>query len=64
MFWYKADPNVNYKMCSQELWHMQAIHDENEALGAVEKPDDEERYNPLLVKKNKNAPVINVRKAY
>jgi hypothetical protein len=64
VFWYKADPNVNYKMCSQELWHMQAIHDENEALGAVEKPDDEETYNPLLVKKNKNAPVINVRKAY
>jgi hypothetical protein len=62
VFWYKADANVNYKLCSPELWHIQETHDEKEALGLSQPVDDEEDYNPMIVKK-KNAPVIRVKKA-
>jgi hypothetical protein len=61
VFWYKADANVNYKLCSPELWHIQETHDEKEALGLSQPVDDEEEYNPMIVKK-KNAPVIRVKK--
>ena len=62
VFWYKADASVNYKLCSPELWHIQETHDEKEALGISQPVDDEEDYNPMIVKK-KNAPVIRVKKA-
>lgn len=62
VFWYRADTNVSYKMCSPELWHMQSMNDEKQALGCSEEPDDEEDFNPMIVKKNKNSPVINVKR--
>jgi hypothetical protein len=62
VFWYKADTNTNFKMCSPELWHMQALHDEKEALGVTKPPDDEEEYNPMSVVRKK-IPQIRVRKA-
>ena len=62
VFWYKADPSINYKMCSQELWNMQDMHDEKEALGLNPVPDDEEEFNPNVIKKNKNSVSIRVQK--
>jgi hypothetical protein len=62
VFWYKADQSVNYRLCSRELWNIQEAHDEKEALGLNQPADDEEDYNPMIVKK-KNAPVIRVKKA-
>lgn len=55
VFWYKADLNNNYKLCSKELWAMQERNDEMEALGyKKDEEDDEEEYDPrdLVVKKN------------
>jgi hypothetical protein len=60
VFWYKADQNVNFKMCSQELWHMQSAHDEKEALGLTTPPDDEESYNPSTFEVKKKTPPIRV----
>jgi hypothetical protein len=60
IFWYKADTSVNYKLCSQELWHMQNTHDEKEALGLTTPPDDEENYNPTSFEVKKNKPKIRV----
>ena len=48
-------------MCSPELWQIQAIHEEKEALGLIPQLDDEEEYRPDKIKK-KNAPVINVKR--
>ena len=61
VFWYKADINNGFKMCSPELWQIQAIHEEKEALGLVPVNDDEEDYRPEKIKK-KNAPIINVKR--
>lgn len=62
VFWYKADLNNNFKMCSPELWQIQAIHEEKEALGLIPKnDDDEEAYEPEKVKK-KNTPIIRVKR--
>lgn len=60
VYWYKADTSVNYKLCSQELWHMQNTHDEKEALGLTNPPDDEENYNPTSFEVKKNKPKIRV----
>jgi hypothetical protein len=61
VFWYKAEINNNFKMCSPELWQIQSIHEEKEALGLVQPLDDEEDYRPEKIKK-KNAPIINVKR--
>ena len=53
VYWYKAEINQKFRLCSSELWHMQAMHDEKEALGLTAPPDDEEDYNPMLLKKSK-----------
>ena len=61
VFWYKAPINLQFKMCSPELWQIQALHEEKEALGLVQPCDDEEDYRPDKIKK-KNAPIINVKR--
>lgn len=54
VYWYKAkySPTPTFKLCSKELWDMQAMDDERRALGLVDPPDDEEPYNPTVIKKN------------
>ena len=64
VFWWKADTNVNYKMCSQEIWRLQEMEDERRAMGITVEEDVEEDYNPQIIKKRPNAPQINVRKKY
>lgn len=53
VFWYKASTDVNYKLCSKELWDMQARNEELEQLGYKKDEDDaEEEYdNELVIKK-------------
>lgn len=64
VFWYKADINVKYKLCSKELWNMQAMEDERRALGYHKnEEDDEEDFDPNIIKK-KNTPMIRVKKTY
>jgi hypothetical protein len=66
VYWYKAEPNCNFKVCSSELWDMQEKDEENRAYGRSEEPDDDEDYDPMIInkKKNKNTPVIKVRKGF
>ena len=58
--WYKATERNNF-----ELWDMQALQTERQAMGLVRKPedDDEGPYNPQIIKK-RNAPTILVTKGY
>ena len=62
VFWYKAE-NRDFKMCSPEMWQLQAMEEERRALkmNSVEEEDDEEDYNPYVRKKN--ATVVKVRKS-
>lgn len=64
VFWYKSDINVNYKLCSKELWEMQSLDEERRALGYAQEADDEAEFDPNVIKKNKNAPQIRVKKNY
>lgn len=60
VFWYKSDPNVNYKLCSKELWHMQSVYDEKQALGLIPPTDTEEAYNPSSFQPKKQSPTLRV----
>jgi hypothetical protein len=62
VYWWKADTNTNYKMCSPELWRMQDMEDERRAMGLSKEEDDEPDYDPQIIKKRPNAPDIKVRK--
>jgi hypothetical protein len=64
VFWWKADLDVNYRMCSPEIWRIQEMEDERRALGMTTEEDFEEDYNPRSIKTKSNAPQINVRKKY
>lgn len=61
VYWWKATAR-EFKMCSAEFWQIQAMEEERKALGLKKDEDDEEEYNPMIMKK-KNSPVIKVRKA-
>lgn len=62
VFWYKADPTVNYKICSKELWDLQTMDDERRAMGMAEPGDDEEMYDPSKIIKKGRGPSLTVRK--
>ena len=64
VFWWKADLDVNYRLCSPEIWRIQEMEDERRALGMTTEEDFEEDYNPRSIKTKSNAPQINVRKKY
>ena len=66
IFWYKADINKKFKMCSQELWDIQAMEEErkNMGFGNCQPEEPEEPYNPSNVTIKKNVPKINVYKSY
>lgn len=57
VFWYKASTDVNYKMCSKELWDLQARNEELEQLGYKNNDEEgEEEYdNELVIKKTRGA---------
>ena len=64
--WYKAK-EADFKMCTPELWNLCALEKERKLNKlAYEDEDDEEPYDPtvFLKNKNKNKPVINVKKKF
>ena len=63
VFWYKASTDVNYKMCSKELWQMQERNDEMEALGYKKDDDgeDEEYDNELVIRKTKGNKGVDIK---
>lgn len=63
VFWWKADLDVNYRMCSSEIWRIQEMEDERRALGMTTEEDFEEDYNPNVYHKGKQEP-LKVRKKY
>jgi hypothetical protein len=63
VYWYKGRIDDKYRLCSKELWDMQAMDEERRALGMAHEPDGEEDFDPTITKK-KNVPRIRVQKTY
>lgn len=62
VFWYKAN-DCNFKMCSRDLWEMQALQDQRELMGIEnEEEDDGEDFDPGVFTKKKNSKLIKVKK--
>ena len=63
VFWYRANDS-NFKMCSRDLWEMQALQDQRELMGIENENDEEdvEDYDPGVLMKKKNSKLIKVRK--
>jgi hypothetical protein len=62
--WYKAK-EADFKMCTPELWNLCALEKERKSNSLVyEDEEDEEPYDPSVFtkNKNKNKPVINIKK--
>jgi len=59
VFWYKADPTINFKVCSQALWDAQEHEDEMRAMGGADHLGEEENYKPVRIAKG-GAPKIRV----
>lgn len=62
VFWFKA-AETKFKLCSKELWDMQNMDEERRAMGMANEPEEDEDYNPSVMKK-KNIPKIKVKKSY
>ncbi len=63
VYWYKAADHSNFRMCSQELWDIQALEEEKKDMGYGTQ-EVEEPYNPEAMKIKKNVPKISVYKNY
>ncbi len=63
VFWYKARIDDKFRLCSKELWDMQAMDEERKALGMARDGEEEEDFDPSVMKK-KNVPRIRVQKAF
>ena len=62
VYWYKAQDS-NYKMCSQNLWEMQALQDQRDLMGiSNEEEEDCEDFDPGVFTKKKNSKIIKVKK--
>ena len=62
VFWYKAQ-DVNYRMCSQDLWEMQSLQDQRDLMGMTnEDGEDIEDYDPGVFVKKKGSKLIKVKK--
>jgi hypothetical protein len=63
VFWYKAQ-DCNYRMCSQNLWEMQALQDQRDLMGITndEEEEDTEDFDPGVFTKKKSGKKINVKK--
>ena len=63
VYWYKAQDS-NYKMCSQNLWEMQALQDQRDLMGLMndEEEEDNEDFDPGVFMKKKNTKLIKVKK--
>ncbi len=62
VYWYKAQDS-NYKMCTQNLWEMQALQDQRDLMGINdEEEEDAEDFDPGVFMKKKNSKIIKVKK--
>ncbi len=62
VYWYKAQDS-NYKLCSKNLWEMQALQDQRDLMGiADEEEEDTEDFDPGVFMKKKNSKIIKVKK--
>jgi hypothetical protein len=61
VFWYKAK-DVNFKMCNNELWEMQALEEQRREIGDYEDEPDDEPYDSGVFIKKKGNNVIKVKK--
>jgi hypothetical protein len=63
VYWYKAQ-DCNYRMCSQNLWEMQALQDQRDLMGITndEEEEDNEDFDPGVFMKKKNTKQIKVKK--
>ena len=63
VYWCKAQDS-NYKMCSQNLWEMQALQDQRDLMGLMndEEEEDNEDFDPGVFLKKKNTKLIKVKK--
>jgi hypothetical protein len=61
VFWYKAQ-DANFKMCSPDLWEMQALQDQRDMMGLLNDDDDNEEFDPGVFTKKKNSKMIKVKK--
>ena len=63
VYWYTAQDS-NYKMCSQNLWEMQALQDQRDLMGLMndEEEEDNEDFDPGVFMKKKNTKLIKVKK--
>lgn len=52
IFWYKAKES-NFRLCSKELWDLQAISDQQKEMGILDDDEDEENYDPGVFNKQK-----------
>jgi hypothetical protein len=58
IFWYKAEMK-DFKMCSDELWDLQALEDEKRER-CYHDPNTEEDYNPNIISKSGNKINLNI----
>ena len=63
VFWYKASES-NFRMCSNELWDMQALEDQRRAMGIIDEDQEEEPFDLGVFNKKKNGRVIKVNKTH
>lgn len=61
VFWYKAEPHADFKVCCNEFWDMQHLEDERRQMGIVD-DDDEEYYDPNAPRAKGRMPPIRVKK--
>lgn len=62
VYWYKASEHNNFTICSPELWNIQQMEEERKEMGYTDEMENEEDYNPSVLRMKKNAPKIIVRK--
>jgi len=62
VFWYKANDS-SFKMCSRDLWEMQALQDQRDLMGIENEEDEDcEDFDPGVFTKKKNSKLIKVKK--
>jgi len=63
VFWYKAK-DTNFRMCSQDLWELQALEDQRNEMGYDNDNEDcdEQDFDEGVFMKKKNANIIKVKK--
>jgi hypothetical protein len=61
VFWYKATES-NFKMCSSDLWELQALVEQRQEAGIADEEADDEPFDSGVFTKKKNSNVIKVKK--